>query len=127
MSAHSSLACGHPPAARAHAFLASRGTWYRTRKRARDGDFKKHCLTCNGGETLNEEEPSYHTFTCGRFSRILTSTSSATIVVLMHAPITLAIVRFSRHRLSVLYDELEQKVRLDNHPFRVCCVLILFA
>ena len=46
--------------------------------------------------------------------------SSATIVVLMHAPITLAIVRFSRHRLSVLYDELEQKVRQPSISCLLC-------
>ncbi len=46
--------------------------------------------------------------------------SSATIVALMHAPITLAIVRFSRHRLSVLYDELEQKVRQPSISCLLC-------
>jgi hypothetical protein len=52
--------------------------------------------------------------------------SSATIVVLMHAPITLAIVRFSCHRLCLLYDELEQRRHNHAHAFRVYCVVFSY-
>jgi hypothetical protein len=52
--------------------------------------------------------------------------SSATIVVLMHAPITLAILRVSRHRLCLLYDELEQRRHNHAHAFLVRCVVFSY-
>jgi hypothetical protein len=52
--------------------------------------------------------------------------SSATIVVLMHAPMTLAIVRVSRHRLCLLYDELEQRRHNHAHAFLVRCVVFSY-